>query len=60
MDNLGKIGRCLMDNWGEIRQLINILFCGYRRLEIADPRMLPKPILVWGTVPQRVISSAHE
>ena len=38
MDNLGKIGRSLMDNWGEIRQLINILFCGYqRRLEIADP-----------------------
>ena len=33
-----------MDNWGEIRQLINILFCGYRRLEIADPRMLPKPV----------------
>ena len=38
MDNLGKIGRSLMDNWGKIRQLINILFCGYqRRLEIADP-----------------------
>jgi hypothetical protein len=32
MDNLGKIGRSLMDNWGEIRQLINILFCGYRNL----------------------------
>ena len=31
MDNLDKIGRSLMDNWGEIRQLINILFCGYRR-----------------------------
>ena len=32
MDNLGKIGRSLMDNWGgEIRQLINILFCGYQR-----------------------------
>ena len=30
MDNLGKIGRSLMDNWGKIRQLINILFCGYR------------------------------
>ena len=30
MDNLGKNGRSLMDNWGEIRQLINILFCGYR------------------------------
>jgi hypothetical protein len=38
MDNLGKIGRSLMNNWWEIRQLINILFCGYqRRLEIADP-----------------------
>ena len=35
MDNLGKIGSSLMDNWGKIRQLINILFCGYRRkLEI--------------------------
>ena len=31
MDNLGKIGRSLMDNWGEIRQLINILICGYQR-----------------------------
>jgi hypothetical protein len=31
MDNLGKIGRSLMDNWGKIRQLINILFCGYQR-----------------------------
>jgi hypothetical protein len=30
MDNLGKIGRSLMDNWGKIRQLINILFCGYQ------------------------------
>ena len=53
MDNLGKIGRSLMDNWGGgggIRQLINILFCGYRRLEIGDCRsMMPKPILVWGT-----------
>jgi hypothetical protein len=38
MDNLGKIRRSLMDNWGKIMQLINILFCGYqRRLEIADP-----------------------
>ena len=37
MDNLGKIGRSLMDNWGKIRQLINILFCGYRRLEIHYP-----------------------
>ena len=54
MDNLGKIGRSLMDNWGEIRQLINILFCGYRRLEIHH-KCEPKPILVWGTVPQRVI-----
>ena len=31
MDNLSKIGRSLMDNWGGggIMQLINILFCGY-------------------------------
>ena len=36
-DDLGKIGRSLMDNWGKIRQLINILFCGYRRLEIHYP-----------------------
>jgi hypothetical protein len=50
MDNLGKIGR-LMDNWGKIRQLINILFCGYqRRLEIADPLNDAETyILVWGT-----------
>ena len=39
MANLGK-------NW----QLINILFCGYqRRLEIADPLNVPKPILARGT-----------
>jgi hypothetical protein len=41
MDNLGKIGRSLMDNFGGwgggggggggIGQLINILFCGYQR-----------------------------
>jgi hypothetical protein len=44
----------------KIRQLINnILFCGYRRLEIADPRMLPKPILAWAQVPQRVKSDFH-
>jgi hypothetical protein len=30
MDNLRKIGRSLMDNWGKIRQLINILFCSYQ------------------------------
>ena len=48
MDNLGKIGRSLMDNWGKIRQLINILFYGYRRLEIHH-KCEPKPILVWGT-----------
>ena len=29
MDNLDEIGRSLMDNWGKIRQFINILFCGY-------------------------------
>jgi hypothetical protein len=32
-----KIGRSLMDNWGKNWQLSNILFCCYRRLEIADP-----------------------
>jgi hypothetical protein len=32
-----KIGRSLIDNWGKNWQLSNILFCGYRRLEIADP-----------------------
>jgi hypothetical protein len=40
-----KIGRSLMDNLGKNWQLINILFCCYRRrleiqnplLEIADP-----------------------
>ena len=51
MDNLGKIGRSLMDNWGGggggIRQLINILFCGYRS-DIRE-KCEPKPILVWGT-----------
>ena len=47
MDNLNKIGRSLMDNWGEIRQL-NILFCGYRRSTIQE-KCMPKPILVWGT-----------
>ena len=41
MDNLSKIGRSLMDNWGGgggggIRQLINILFRGYRS-DIHDP-----------------------
>jgi hypothetical protein len=33
-----------------IKQLINILFCGYRRSTIRD-----KPILAWAQVPQRVI-----
>ena len=28
-----------MDNLGENRQLINILFCGYRRSEIGDWRL---------------------
>jgi hypothetical protein len=56
MDNLGKIGRSLMDNWGEIRQLINILFCGYQRRSDIHQKCVLKPILVWGTVPQRVIT----
>jgi hypothetical protein len=48
-----------MDNWGEIRQLINILFCGYRRkLEIADPlKMNAETYTRPGhRVPQRVIN----
>ena len=48
-----------MDNWGEIRQLINILFCGYqRRLEIADPLNGAETYTRLGhRVPQRVIKS---
>ena len=38
-----KLAGALWIIWVKIRQLINILFCGYRRLEIADPRILPKP-----------------
>ena len=33
MDNLDK-------NW----QLINMLLCGYQKLEIADPQKMPKSI----------------
>ena len=47
-----------MDNWG-IRQVINILFCGYRRkLEIADPlKMNAETYTRPGhMVPQRVIN----
>jgi hypothetical protein len=32
----------------KIRQLINILFCGYRRSTIRD-KCMPKPILARGT-----------
>jgi hypothetical protein len=55
MDNLGKIGRSLMDNWGEIRQLINILFCGYQRRSDIHQKCVAKPILARAQVPQRVI-----
>jgi hypothetical protein len=61
MDNLGKIGRSLMDNWGGggIRQLINILFCGYRS-DIHDPlseKNASRNLYSSGAqVPQRVIS----
>jgi hypothetical protein len=56
MDNLGKIGRSLMDNWGEIRQLINILFCGYRQLEIREQS---RNLYSSGAqMPQRVINSS--
>ena len=44
-----------MDIGVKIRQLINILFCGYRRSTIRD-KCMPKPILARGTVPQRVIN----
>ena len=39
MDNLGKVLWVIGGGGGGggIRQLINILFCGYRRLEIGDP-----------------------
>jgi hypothetical protein len=56
MDNLGKIGRSLMDNWGEIRQLISILFCGYRRSE----NNAETYTRLGHSVPQRVITrSCH-
>ena len=35
MDNLGQIGRSLRIIGGKIRQLINILFCDYRRSTIS-------------------------
>jgi hypothetical protein len=42
---------------GKIRQLINILFCDYRRLEIGDCRSknAAETYTRLGTVPQRVI-----
>ena len=47
MDNLGKIGRSLMDNWGKLgSHKYSILWLS----TIGDPRTEPKPILVWGTV----------
>ena len=43
-----------MDNWGKITQLINILFCGYRRLEIHTN--VSRNLYSSGAqVPQRVI-----
>ena len=40
-----KLAGTLWIIWVKIRQLINILFCGYRRSEIGDCRLEPKPIL---------------
>jgi hypothetical protein len=57
-----KLAGALRIIGGEIMQLINILFCGYRRLEIHYPlseirdKCMPKPILAWAQVPQRVTS----
>jgi hypothetical protein len=46
MDNLGK-------NWQSL--IFYFVAIKYqRRLEIADPLNVPKPILARGTVPQRV------
>jgi hypothetical protein len=40
---------------------INILFCGYqRRLEIADPLNVPKPIPLYSPGAQRVIMSLEQ
>jgi hypothetical protein len=44
----------------KIRQLINILFCGYRRSTIRDPRQMHAGNLYspGAQVPQRVIKAA--
>ena len=57
MANLGKIGRRLMDNWGKLGSSLIFYFVAIddRRSTIRD-KCKPKPILVWGTVPQRVNS----
>ena len=45
MDNLGKIGRSLMDNWGgELGSSLIFYF-----VAIDDRRTMPKHILAWGT-----------
>ena len=52
MDNLGKIGRSLMDNCGgKLGSSLIFYF-----MAIDDRRTMPKHILAWGTVPQRVIN----
>ena len=44
------INRVLMEIWVKIKQLISILFCGYRRrMPIHYCRCKPKPILARGT-----------
>jgi hypothetical protein len=50
MDNLGKIGRRLMDNWGKLGSSLIFYFVAIddRRSTIRD-KCKPKPILVWGT-----------
>jgi hypothetical protein len=63
MDNLGKNWQDLMDNLGKNWQLINILFCGYRRLEIDYCRSMKNECrnlyTRLGTVPQRVMNNYY-
>jgi hypothetical protein len=57
MDNLGKIGRSLMDNWGKIRQSLIFYFVAIDdwRLPIQEQsRNLYSP---GAQVPQRVIKN---
>jgi hypothetical protein len=62
MDNLDQIGRSLMDNWGEIRQLITDFVAIDDPLSlIRDPwQMHAETYTRLGTVPQRVITRRQE